>query len=117
MKEKDKFCYVCGRKIPPSSPYYSHGPNTYICTNPECFTTAFWDQYAARWAADKHHYPIINGKAYSIDGSDQEEKDFGGEKYTIMFDDGITVATDSLWYVGEVPEVYPSLKDNAVILH
>ena len=100
-----KYCYVCGNKIKEGSFYYSIGENSYICDNEKCYNFYFWDSFAARAIHDhKHEYIIVDRKVYQIGNPQDEVKGMSGKHWTIKFNDGYYIETDSLWFLGDLPQ-------------
>jgi len=115
-----KYCYVCGKIIPNNAPYYKIGENSYTCLNNECFNFYYWDNLATKMVDNKNHeYAIINQKVYQIGSENDEPRGFGGQSWTIQFNDGVIINTNSLWYRGELPgRLRHDFKDNAkFIMH
>lgn len=56
---------------------------------------------------------IINGECYNV-GYENEKgfRGFGGRKFTIALNNGITISTTNLWHRGTVPK-FLNIKDNA----
>lgn len=70
-----------------------------------------WTAIAAR---TDERLVIADGSAYSIGSPGDYPKGFGGDRWHIVFFDGRTVTTDSLWHMGKVPtEWREQLPDNA----
>ena len=111
-----KQCYVCGHIIKDGEPYYSIGTNSYTCSNEKCFHFYYWDNLAARMAVDKgHNYVIVNQEVYEIGKDYDFLKGFGGRHWTIEFNDGTIIETNSLWDRGKLPDrLLHDFKDNAI---
>lgn len=111
----EKRCYVCGKLIQDKTVYFSVGPNSYICSNDNCYEFYFWDDLATRMISDKYHqYAIIDQKVYQIGSKTDDPQGFGGKYWSIQFNDGTHVDTHSLWYKGELPKrLQHDFKDNA----
>lgn len=98
----DKVCYICGCPIT-SKAYYCIGPNSYVCNNKECYNAYYWDRLAAFCAVDsRHEYVVHDNVVYRI-GS---PLDSDGKEYTIQFEDGKVIKTNSLCLQGTIPEQY-----------
>ena len=113
-----KYCYVCGKKINDNELYYTIGINSYTCGNDKCFNFAFWDRLAARMAVDRYHqYVIVDKNIYEIGSDEDEPRGFSGRHWTIRFNDGTQVETNSLWHRGELPErLQYDFPDNAIFI-
>lgn len=97
-----KVCYVCGHPIQDKEMYYRIGPNSYVCSNPQCYDFYFWDNLMAKFVADKNHqYCVIGDNLYYIDN----EKERGNNLfYTIQFEDGVVKKAWKLWFITTIPE-------------
>lgn len=66
------------------------------------------------WKQSLEHGIIIDGECYNV--GDEKEKGFfrgfGGDKFTIALNNGMTITTTNLWHKGTVPK-FLNLKDNA----
>lgn len=109
----NKYCYVCGEKL--DKDYYIIGNNSYICNSEECYDFYFWDSFAAKAIHDhKHEYVIINRRAYQIGNSQDTVKGMGGRHWAIQFNDGYYTETNSLWFLGDLPQrLLHDFPDNA----
>lgn len=109
----EKRCYVCGKPI--EKFYYSIGKNSYVCENEACYTFYFWDNFAATAIHDRNHeYVIVDRKAYQIGNSQDKVKGMSGKHWTIQFNDGYYIETDSLWFLGDLPQrLLHDFPDNA----
>lgn len=100
-----RICCVCGREIKEHEPYYCVTPNTFTCFNDECHTKYHWDLLAARYVVPgQHEYFVTNDKLYQIGSDKDEPHGMGGRFYAIMFEDGYSTTTRSLWLIGDVPK-------------
>ena len=109
----DKYCYVCGKKL--NKEYYVIGANSYICDNADCYNFYFWDNFATRAVHDRNHeYVIVDHKVYQIGSLQDEPRGFSGKHWAIQFNDGYYKETNSLWFLGDLPErLLHDFPDNA----
>ena len=113
-----KQCYICGKRIEDDEPYYSVGPNSYICANNECYNIHWWDKLSARYVTNVYHeYLVVDNKLYSIGADEDEPRGFGGKHWIIEFFDGVRRETNSLWFLADIPEDKKHIfKENARFL-
>jgi len=98
-----KVCNVCGRVIPQGEMCYSMGDNIYLCCNEDCFDEYYWRELTEVFLADKNHeYAIVNHKLYRIGSEHDNPKGMDGKHYTILFVDGYTRETTSLWFITNI---------------
>ena len=62
----------------------------------------------------EHSVAIIDGHHYVIEDENSVDplRGFGGDKFTITFNDGKVVITTNLWSQGKIPEDYVNLFPN-----
>ena len=113
IMEEKYICRVCGKE---SQNTYSGDISLIMKEFGCCFTCAFWiwqhrlDQEGNRvWA-------IIDGKHYVLCPHTDANwpVGMGGQRFTILFNDGRVVECDNLWHQGQIPEHFRDvMQDNA----
>lgn len=80
-----------------------------------CSGCAFWQSQLDADKKRPNDFAIINGTHYRIgDENERYDRGFGGQKFTIKFNDGRVVVTTNLWHQGPIPESWRNLMpDNA----
>jgi len=84
-----------------------------------CFNCNFWREKIV--IKDRPKVARIGGNHYLI-GMENEPplmfRGFGGDKFTILFNDGQEVTTTNLWHQGTIPEHFKDrLPDNAKFVY
>ena len=96
-------CCVCGRPIHGASFRCEDG---YVCDNDDCFVIYRWN-LLAKWFNNSNHELACDGDTlYQIGSTHDDPRGFGGLNWRVNFSDGTSITTNSLWYIGPVPEDY-----------
>ena len=69
-----------------------------------CFYCDFWIEKIN--IKDKPNVARINNNHYVIEPNNAFFKGYGGQEFTIKFNDGKIVTTHNLWYQGKIPEIF-----------
>ena len=106
MNNSAKICPSCKKPF-----IRNHTPESYLDKN--CFDCSFWLKKITMPEEDEKRV-IIAGQHYMIGLDSSRPKGFGGRRFAIHFNDGRTVETCNLWFLGEIPKQFRAwLPDNA----
>lgn len=101
----NRTCVMCKEDF-----YYG---NTYLPDNNLCGSD--YHLYELWEIRDKPNVARIKGEHYMIGDEADKFKGFGGQSFTIAFNDGREVTTTNLWHQGDIPAHWQKLgmTDNA----
>ncbi len=109
-------CAICGRNLDDNNDYYCFSNNIQVCNVSNCFFTYFWRETSNEIKHDKaHKFPVIDGIVYYVGSENDNPKGMSGKHFTIQFNDGTIVETNSLWSKGFVPATWKNqITNNAI---
>lgn len=114
MEDQVIKCKICGKEEPLQ---WIPETNKILTEKQVCFNCNFWLEQHELDLSERgpHNYAIIDGTHYVLCPPTKSYfKGFGGQLFTIKFNDGTTKQCNNLWCQGNIPERFKDLMpDNA----